>query len=208
MLFNRNNLQLYQLADKGSSRPELTGVLFKRDRTLATDSYILAEVVNSDEMLRQANDLPDLPDKGKLLLNFAKKGYIIPASSVKKALGNIPVNPQLPVLEYARFCQPFDPLTSKIATTNLERADVVNVKNIDADYPDTSRVMPDEQGEKAYKFISLNRKYLKKIADLFNSMEMGDTIQIGIKDTTSPVYLKGESKTGQKIKGLIMPIRS
>lgn len=207
MIFNKNNLQLYQLADSKSSRPALTGVLFKRDRTIATDSYILAEVVNSDEMLRQTSELPDLPDKSKLLLNFAKAGYIIPATAVKKVLGNIPNNPSLPILEYARFCQPKDLITSSIATTNLERSDVVNIKNITGDFPDISQVMPNEQGEKQYKFLLVGRQLLKKMTDLLNSMDIDDTLQIGIKDATSPIFIKGKSKTGQIVKGLVMPIR-
>jgi hypothetical protein len=100
MIYNKNNLIIAGVADKKSQRAELSGVLFKRDRTAATDSYKLVEVKNPPEMVNSVSDYPILTE-GKTLKDYAKSGYIIPANSVKKAIKNLAEvkNKNLTVLE-------------------------------------------------------------------------------------------------------------
>ena len=206
MLFNKNNLLVADVASKEKARPEITGVLFKKDRTVATDSYILMEVKNPDNFNKEVNDFPETPDKSKPLANFSKTGYIIPANSVKKVLSNLPVKPNLPILNNALFVQPKTPDNSNIVTTDLAKADIVSVKNIDGNFPNYKQIIPNETGRKR---VTINVEYLSRITGLISKMNLNTdkAVDIYVGGEEKPVMIKTRTKENQDVTAIIMPIR-
>ncbi|MAG44537.1 hypothetical protein CL633_01475 [bacterium] len=213
MIFNKNNLLLHQLTSKNKTRPELGGVLFKKDKTVATDSYILGEVKNTEEYTNDIKEYPQLSDKSSPMLNFSKKGYIIPAKAVKKIISNLAgINAQIPILDNCIFTMPKTSDTSNIVSTDLEQVDAVTVKNIDSDYPNYGQIMPDENVKKQYKYIRINRKKLKQLVDLVNQFDIKhkaiEDVKIGIKGDSDPLLLEIALTNDAQFTGLIMPIQS
>ena len=211
MLYNKNNLLCWQIASEdNTNRPELAGVLFKKDRTVATDSYKLLEVKNPDDWDKQIAEFPQLPDKSKPLTAFAKKGYLIPAKSVKKVLSNLGdiKNDSLPILKNAIFTNSPDELCSKIATTNLDKVDIVLTKNLKGAYPNYEQIMPNI---KNYKKTNFNIKYLKEIIDTLIKMDLPANQKIEVliaDDGNKPLIIKTKTEQHQEITALIMPLKN
>jgi len=206
-IYNKNNLVIHQATATNSTRPEINGVLFKKDRSVATDSYVLIEVVNPEEMTSQVGEYPELPD-GKPLVNFPKKGVIIPAKSVKKVKSNLAdvKNKDLPILSNAIFLLPKKEGASQIATTDLERADIVSVKNTEGDYPEYNQVMPKDGG--GIK-MTLDLKKLKQVVDILSAMDLdSDHIDITVRESEKPFEIKLKTKQNQDVTALVMPIKN
>jgi DNA polymerase III sliding clamp (beta) subunit (PCNA family) len=205
MIFNKNNLLAYEFCSDDNSRPQIASVLFKRDRTIATDSYCLIEIKNNFNF--DPADLPLLPDKSKPLVNFAKAGYMIPQKSVKKAMSNLKENKSLPILSNCWFLQPKDQATSVIVSTDLEQADSVVVRNVEGNYPDINSVMPQDDQVKSKMVIDV--KYLKRACDVLAKMSLAknDNIELCFIANDKPLMIKAKTKEDQEVKVLIMPIR-
>lgn len=213
MIYNKNNLLISPVASKSEVRKELTGVLFKKDRTVATDSYKLIEVKNVEKYQKLASEYPQLPDKVKPINNFSKAGYIIPAKSVAKVLRNLieVKNDTLPVLNNCIFANTSEPdKTSRIATTDLERADIVSVNNIKGKYPDYEQIIPNTN-KGGFTKTTINVKYLKEVVDILAKMDHRragvDEIDIYTNNDEKPLVIKMAGAMGQEITALIMPFK-
>jgi len=202
MIYNKNNLLVHNIASTDESRPELNSLLFLPDRTVSTDSYKLLEVKNNSTI--SSEDIPILPSGNKPLVNFAKKGYIIPVKAVKKVLSNIPSKPSLPILKNCWFTTGADPKVSNISTTDLEQADTVSVRGIDGQYPDYKKIMPDIS--KDHRKITVNAKYLRDLCNTISKMSI-DNIDIYIKGSTDPITIKAKTDNDQTVTGLLIPIK-
>ena len=211
-IFNKNNLLIHPIACKDDNKPELTGVLFKKDRTVATDSFKLIEVKNPSEAQNQADNYPELPDKMKPLNDFAKRGYIIPAKSVAKVLRNLAEvkNDSLPVLNNAIFTNTNNVRTSRIATTDLDKTDIVSVNNIEGSYPQYENIIPHYLDGK-YTKATINIKYLKEVIDILSKMENENVglnaIEIYTRNDDKPMIIKMKTADKQDVTAMIMPIR-
>lgn len=208
MIFDKNNLVIADICAKDESRPEISGVLFKKDRTIATDSYTLIEVKNNEDRASvMIKNLPELPDKANLLVNFAKKGYIIPVNSVKKILSNLPAKQDLPALEVCRFIQPKDLETSVIATYDTEKADVVMTKNIVGDYPSVNSILDPAKNYPLKVIVDI--KKLKQVVDVIAKMNLSEAgdVEILIKGEFDPFVIKAKTENRQEVHALVMPIR-
>lgn len=211
MLYNKNNLLVCLATSKNANRPELNGVYFKKDKTIATDSYVLVEVKNPSEMANQAEDLPELPDKSKPFTGFPNKGLIIPAKSVAKVIKNLAEvkNDNLPVLNNCWFIAPKTPDTSTIITTDLEKTDSVTVKNVDGSFPETNQVI-DKAKSKANQKVVVDIKKMKQVIDTIDKMDLPDQaiISISVPDKNDPVLIQAQTRQGQEINALVMPVQS
>jgi hypothetical protein len=205
MIYNKNNL-LVAGACGNEGRNELSGVEFKKDKTTATDGYILLQVKNSPEMMSLAKELPELPDKTKPLVNFANAGYLIPKKSVIKAMSNLKENNELPILSHCWFLQPKNLETSTIATTDLEKTDLVITKNISGHFPDISKII-NQTGN--IKSITIDVKKLKQVLDIIAKMSLADSgnIKISIAENNQPVKITAKTGSDQEITALVMPIK-
>ena len=50
MLYNKHNLEVAKIASKTTTREELTGVLFTKDKTVASDTFRLLEITTPADM--------------------------------------------------------------------------------------------------------------------------------------------------------------
>lgn len=206
MLYNKTNLLLHQITSD-NSRPELNGVLFKKDSTIATDSYILIEVKNQNEDLK-ISDYPIIEEK-LISDNFPNKGFLIPANSVKKAMSNLSEckNATLPILSNAVLASTGKADTIKICSTNLEKADIVKTHLIEDEYPNYKQIIP-QNLDKAQK-ISIDIKKLKQLASLLSQMELKDNNKADIyfNGANNALIIKTENIHKQFITALLMPLR-
>ena len=211
MIYNKNNLVIAAIASKGS-REELTGVYFKNDRTVATDSVKLIEVKNPESFEKQAGDYPPALNNGrdKVMKEISKKGYIIPAKNINKVLKNLAEvkSKNLPILENAVFLSNGDEETSRIATTDLEKTDIVAGKNIKGTFPDYERIMADTRINHSKVLISVNQ--LKPVLDILDKMNLTGDKQLELhvcQEGDKPLTIKAKTLEGQDITALVMPLK-
>ncbi len=209
MLYNKNNLAIHPIASKSETRPEITGVLFKKNLTVATDSFCLIEVKNPEQGLGNIKDLPLLSDKSKPFIDMPKRGVIIPAKSVKKAGKNLAEIPEqnLPILNNMWLLMPKENQTSAMASTDLETENITKCKNIDGAFPDYQNAIPNDKG---YSKLTVDLKKLKQVVDVLSSMDNNDlnTIEVYLNPDDKPLMIKMKTKQNQEVNSLIMPIKA
>ncbi len=203
MIYNKLNLMITEFcAKKDKSRQEITGVLFKKDRTVATDSISLIEVKTPEI---KTDDFPLIPNTE---FKEMKKDYIIPAQSVKKILANIPKKREgLQILNNAVFCNASgneeDGYNVEFASTDLEKADKVSTRAIFGKYPDYKMIFPEEP---PVDTIVVDARELKKICDFWIKNNK-NVFEIRIYGNEKSLMIKDEFD-GQEVKALLMPIKN
>ena len=206
MIYNKNNLIIHQIADQTGNRPEISGIFFKKDKTVATDSYKLIEVKNPDEMLNA--DIPIIADGSKLWQGFVNKGVIIPSKAVQKILQNLKeIKRELPVLQNCWFSDKSNQENSEIITTDLEIVNKVQTKNISCEYPNYNDIIP--QTNNGFTKIILHLDFLIKLLNTIGKMDLADkNIELFIKNSETPLVIKTTTVQKQQITALLMPIKS
>jgi len=204
MIYNKNNLVISDIASKTEIRPEITGILFKKDRTVATDSYALIEVKNPKNFI-DAKNIPILPAKQKPLTNFSKKGYILPAKSVKKMLSNLTDNNELPELDNTCwFLNTNDPAVSSVVSTDLEQNNTTTTKNLEGNYPDYDKIIPKKEGKSIEVSLDILKNMINTLAKM--SIKYPSSLKITVYDNQTPVKITTKTDKEQDITALIMPI--
>ena len=93
MIYSKENLSIKEFCGD-DTRPVLAGVAFYHNKTVATDSYVLAEVSTP---AIDKNEAPEIPNHRKLgYIN--NEPIIVDKKSVEKVLKNLPSKTSLPVL--------------------------------------------------------------------------------------------------------------
>ena len=196
MIVNNHNLDITQFCGD-DTRPEISGVYFNGDKTVATDSYRLIEVEALPDSL--AEDMP-------VGMTSTPMDQIIPADAVKKTLRNVPKKPTIPCLENVTVSSDKKENSATLTTSDLETQDQVKSRVIDGDYPDYQQIMPEVDPKQT---ITINAQYLKEMADYFNKHAVNKHVDISIKTNgdNNPIVFTGETDDDQKITGLLMPIQ-
>ncbi len=200
-LFSKHNFQIADFCAKGSSRPELSGILVEPNRTSATDSFTLISVSTPTGL--KTEDYPIFPNKPKPKANF--KPFILPQEEAKKLIKPLSRKVSLPILENAVVLQSNGEI-AEIGTTDLQSFDGVFCRVIQEGYPKFNNILI-EKG--SYTEILVNPDYLRKMADFFSKFLDGKKeLKMKIpKDTINPIRFYG-IKENQEATGLIMPIKS
>lgn len=192
MLVSRNHLAVASVASKDDSRPLLQQVkITKADgkvTAVATDSYVLAEVI---EETPGPTDFPLIGEDEPKPVNEA----YIEASVAIRASKTIPKKNILPILNYG--------LVEKgaLTTTNLDTATKHTLRDIEGNYPDYKKLIP----EPAEKRITVNPKKLIEGLKLFGEFD-SMTIEFGEK-ALDPIILRSNSG-GVKKTVVVMPLKS
>ena len=195
MLYNKHNLAVAKFAATGGAREELTGVLFTKEKTAATDSFRLLEV-SVDSNLK-VEDYPKTPQGGSVMRGC--KPFIVPA----KALAEIKIpksSKASPVLESVAI-KYLDDKRVDFITTNLEAADVKTARCIDAKFPDYSEIFPKHE---PLAEMLINGELLAELVKVMS--EINKELRIKFYGKEKPVVIECGSAT-QKARGMIMPIR-
>ena len=205
MLYNKTNLLIHNVCT--DTQPKISGVLFKKDKTVATDSFVLIEVDNS-KMELNPDDYPQIGEK-VITNNFPNKGFVIPANAAKKAISNLAEckNGALPILSNAILAQTGQADEIKICSTNLEKTDIIKTKLNDGDFPNYQQIIPNL--DKASK-ISININKLKQLSTLLSQMDLkfDNKVDIYFNGENSPMVLKAVNNSKQQITALLMPIHN
>ena len=194
MIVNNHNLDITQFCGD-DTRPEISGVYFNGDKTVATDSFRLIEVQTLPDTL--AEDMPDG-------MASTPMDQIIPADAVKKALRNIPKNPTIICLENVAVSSDNNKNTATLTTSDLETQDQVKSRVIDGTYPDWKRIMPKNKPKQT---VTVNAKYLKEMADYFTKHGVNKRVAIAVNEQ-GPIVFTSKTEQDQVITGLLMPIET
>jgi len=193
-IFNQNNLNCLKVASKNDSRsrPEFSGVLFKKDKTVATDGFSLIEMSTPVETV---NDYSVIQGK-HAMQGF--KPFIADRKSLeavklpRKTPTSLPVFSTFSIShrdnEKVEFMVP--------ATLALQEGKV-----IDGTFPDYERLFP--KGKPVIE-LTINADYLKNMLDVMG--KLNDQITLKIYGSEKPVVLEC-STSEQYSRSMIMPVR-
>jgi len=195
MLVSKALLSTIATASKDDTRPLLTCIrIYKEDDKLvsvATDGYILSEVIESTP---STDDFPELPFKSEAT---EPEAILVPATTAKKMIGAMKKSDTLPVLNYAQL------LDGTIITTDLLQTTALHFRSPEGNYPEYRELIEREE-KKSFMTTKINPKYLKQALELFKD----DTdIEISTSDDkTAPVFIRS-NHYGVKKTAVIMPLK-
>ena len=195
MIVNKHNLDITQFCGD-DTRPEISGVYFNGNKTVATDSFRLIEIETMPDNL--AEDMPSG-------MTSTSMNHILPADAVKKALRNIPKTQDLPILANVTVASDDKDNTATLTTTDLETQDQVKARVIEGDYPDYRMIMPKGKPKQT---ITVNAQYLKEMADYFTKHGVNKRVTIAVNGDKDPIAFTGQTEQDQQISGLLMPIQT
>lgn len=194
MLYNKHNLSVVRFAAKDGAKEELTGVLFTKDKTVATDAVRLLEV--SVDTAVKVEDYP------KVQGNAAMHGCKPFLASVKQ-LNEIKIRSgQMPILNCVAI-KHLDEKSIEFMSTNLETADIKSVRRIDGKFPDYKKLFPISKPVAQFTIDGL------KFAELLKVMsEIGKlgAVQVRYYGTDKPIELRADAET-QRSRGLMSVIK-
>lgn len=189
MLISKHHLLTRHTASADQSRPLLTAIeIFKQGEevvAVATDGYILSEVretVPSDEGF--PGDASGV-DKVRLT-----------AKSAAKMSSALKPNKLLPVLGYANAT------SDGIVVTDLEHMVTFNDAEIEGNYPDYAKLIPDSKAATAT--VRVNPEYLMKALKPFKGEH---SVELETHGELKPVVIRSSS-AGRTILGVVMPVRA
>jgi len=196
-MFNKNNLVINELAH--DNRDGINCVAFRKDKTVATDNYVLCEVKNPKEM-QDDEEFPIIPEE-----EIKFKDCLVEKSIVRKVLKNLKEVKikALPILQNAIFLKSDG---VKIATTNLEKLDIVRGNKNTNQYPEYEEIISNGKPKSS---VIINVEYLKKVCSVLSQMDLGATSEIDLKlfGEDKPLQITAKTKQGQSVIALIMPIK-
>lgn len=197
MLVSKSLLSTIVTASKDDTRPLLTCIrVYKEDDkivSVATDGYILSEVIESTP---KADDFPELPFTHS---DEQPESVLIPADTAKKMIGAMKKSDTLPVLNYAQL------LKDSIVTTDLEQTTALHFRSPEGNYPEYRKLTEvTEEKAQTYKKVTVNPKYLKQVMALFKD---DYSVELSISDDKfAPVFIRSENN-GVKKMAVIMPLK-
>lgn len=195
MLYNKHNLAVAKIASKYEHRQEIAGVLFTKDKTVATDSFKLLEV-EVDKTLR-TEDFPSRNDEKAIA---ETEDFIIPAKDLKTI--KLPNNKKLPVINTAAIVA-IDENEVQMITTSLEVGEKKYFRRTKGEFPDYKAIIPTTAPVVSF---SVNAKYLIEILSVMEKMGNNGEVKIEIHGENKPIMILGGNEN-QKARGLVMPIR-
>lgn len=220
-LFNKKQLENVKLASIDKTRPALNGLYFTGNSTISTDGHRLMKVTaNYTEDKKDA--LADWPANG-VTWDPSQDPFILPKSTVEKALKNIPSGADIPddvkaVAIGLTVQLPGDPKKVVCQTTDFENTTNLEVNAVVGQFPKVDQVIPDFENsaldrslqcdrDQKYIRVGLSARYLKEIcAQLEKYRDRSHMITLYIKDATSPVVLTADDGEGTEAMAVLMPM--
>lgn len=195
MLYNKHNIAVAKFAAKNDIIPELAGVLFMKDKTVATDSFRLMEVSTST-----AYKPEEFPMVGG---NAAMRGcspFLVRAKQVAelKPKGN----GLIPITEFVALKHVDDKL-AEFMTTDLESSKVSQALRIDGKFPDYEQAFP--KGEPRARVL-VNGAMLAELLKAMSELSQIKQVEVLFYGEHTPIELRSENSE-QKARGLLMPIK-
>jgi DNA polymerase III sliding clamp (beta) subunit (PCNA family) len=196
MLYNNLNLEVAKIASKSETRPEISGVLFRKDRTVATDSFRLLEIGTSAEI--KPEDFP-VVDGAKAMRGC--KPFIVPARGLKDI--KVPKNKNLPIVNNVAI-KYVDDKRVEFLTTDLETAHITTARKVEGQFPEYEGIFP--TGQSMVEVI-INGDYLAELLTIIGKLGGAQKqVKIKVYGPEKPVMLEA-GDNNQKGRAMLMPIR-
>lgn len=189
MLYNSHNIECAKYTS--NARPETQGVFFSKNKTVATDSFRLLEVSTP-----QGIDPANYPQ--------AMRGcspFIADAAVVKK----LKIGKQgIPELNHVAIKHVDDQKIEFLVAEepNSPVATVKTAMRIDAKFPDYENIFPKEEPKARF---TINAQYLGEM--LMSMAKLNNQVTVYFYEENKPIKIEGE-KNGQKMRALVMPVRT
>lgn len=197
-IYNQNNIDILKIAAKEEHRPAITGILFREDKTVATDAYRLIEVSTPKDTIDDATH--ELAGTLNAFKPFTANAQHLKTIRAKR-------DKALPVVGTIGI-KTIDDDRVEIATVNKQlQIDVTTAQRITEPYPDYEKIIP--KGKPAAT-VTINAKYLAEIAALLSKIQGKGSQRITLKvykDEYAPLVLEGTNEN-QPARALIMPIQN
>lgn len=205
MYYTKESLEVRIACSKDETRPALQNVLLKDGVSLATDGHVLfrvGKVGNYDASLH--------PEK-QTGIKLKNCQVLISNESAEKLRKAIPRKTSLPILEGFWLGLNKDKSLCAVVTDldNSTSVSAVACKT-KTDYPNVNSVWPTGKPVKITE-IGFSATILKKLAEFVKKARPnnpGETIKLTFYGATKGVVFDaGINEKGQKIDGIIMPLR-
>ena len=193
MLYNQHNLNVAKIASKSEMKPALASVMFKKDRTVATDGFRLLEVTVPADV--KPEEFPAVDGKSAMR---GCEPFLVPAKSVREI--KLLKNKNLPMLENMAI-KHIDGKHIEFMTTDLSASQIKSVNRIDDKFPEYEQIFPTGKPE-AVLFV--NAKLLGEMLSIMG--ELNEQITFKIYGSEKPAVMEC-GISNQKARALIMPIR-
>ncbi len=206
MLLNKTSLLAVRCASDDPSRPTLHGVYITPKETVATNGHCLIKVTHTNE---KESDFPEVQGFSHGDLKELKP-FILPSESALTCLKAIPKGRGiLPIFQHVGI----DVNATNANGTALTCVNNSNNpqtrtfrKNEDASYPNYDAVIPNKAPTATLCF---NPILLSDILKTIHDMDTDDAVLIHVFGKDEAIVLEATNvKTAQKIKALVMPLRS
>lgn len=197
-MLNQNNLRITALAKAKCDGRNLQYIRVEKDRTVVTDGRCLIMV---DKPTVDGNEFPELPNKE--CDKFTKPYFISPAEA-RKIIDSIPGKSKMSILQNA--IEVTNDRFIKVITTDLDTALTVTIRaKDDLQYAKYGDVFP--KAEPVIE-VDLNVHLFSRVCDVLKKI-VGDNLRVkfAFYAPTLAVKFTAQTEEGQKITGLIMPLK-
>lgn len=195
MLYNSLNLEVAKIASKSAMRPEIAGVFFKQDRTVATDGFRLLEVRTPADV--KVEDFPMVDGKAAMR---GIQPFIVPARSLREI--KLPKKTNLPICQNVAI-KHLDDKRAEFLTTDLETANITTARKVEGKFPDYEQIFP--TGEPAAQVV-INGELLAELVAIMAKLNKTSSVRLKFYGPEKPIVLEA-GELNQKARGLIMPIK-
>lgn len=202
MLISKDQIRVAKLAGTDDVRPMLQRVkVYKEDGkvvVVATDSYILGEIIEPDNT--PIDDYPLLADGKKY---EDPKEVLVPATVLTELGKRLKKKNVLPILNLGVVEK------NKVTTTDLDVATTLTFHDIEGAYPDYRKLM-DGYKDRGTVSLTVNPKLLVRALSMFTEDSVQVTIHVdkdGKAASLDPLLVTSELN-GAKKTAVIMPLKS
>lgn len=217
-LFNRKQLENIKLASKDDTRMALNGLYFKGNSTISTDGHKLMKVTYTPP---ESESKEEWPVNGVQWLD-SDASFILPRSTVEKALQNIPKKDGHPLSILSNVAvgliQKVDgePSRATCQTSDLINTNNVEAQIVDVKFPDYERVIPDYENselkptlylrpDSEYRRVGIDAHMLKEICAQLEKYNSKHHIVLHIGDENQAVVITANDGAGTEALAVLMP---
>jgi DNA polymerase III sliding clamp (beta) subunit (PCNA family) len=196
-MYNSINLEALKIASKNEVKPEIAGVLFTKDATIATDAFRLIKISTPKN-----GNIEEFPAKIKPLKEF--KPFIIPADSLKAfKIAKTKNTRTIPLLENAVITE-ITPTTATLTSTDLDTINKKEFYTVDGEYPDWEQIMPTTEPIASF---SINGEYLAELLTILTKLDpQTKEVKVKFYGKDMPIKLDCGNEQFQTGMAIIMPI--
>ena len=197
MLYNQHNLNVAKFAAKGGGRPELNGVYFTADKTVATDAIRLLEISTPANL-----PVADFPQVGGVSAMRGAKPFILLGSMLRERVKLSNKKNSMPY-ERVMAIKHVHENRVEVLTTDGLRSFNTNIARLSGKFPDYEAIFP---AGAAKAEVVINGKLLAEMLEELAELDSLGNVKIKFYAKDKPVVLEA-GDLNQNGRGMIMPIK-